>query len=300
MYKGSTEFAVADTTAFGRTMGLAADSNCLEHALAGLILSVIGGNLIVMAVHDMPMQFVRRDTWAANFKPAFAVFVCFIVGVCCMCATTSAQVPMKAMATSNEDCNWWNANTGATSNLFCMVGSNATAGSSYTIPAGERFTLNTYNPLHFANGDASSYSIALYFSTVGLFVCFLTVNGVMSESIRMIKLAVFFSGFLWLALSWVFVYPGRDGSCGTLDGIAASSEEAGQCHQYVAGLTFLWLEAFFAACGGAWYLTKEQDAFNGNQEALQKVVAAPDATAVGVAAAVAVPENSYGITSTAV
>jgi len=297
IYNGA-DFAVDETTTFGRTAGLDADSSCLDYALAGLVLGFLAINLIIAASLSIPTKFERKDTWAATSSTAaklvYAVSVCFIVGICLMTATTNAQIPMKAMATSNAACNWWDADmSGDSANLFCMVDVNGT----YAVPLGERFTANTYDPVDFANADANSYAVAMTFGSLGLFVWFYMLNGVMSESIRMIKLGTFTAGFLWMCLSWVFVYPGRDGSCKlAVDGVDASSEAQGLCHQYVTGLTFLWLEAFLAVVAGAMLLTAEEEAFQTAQDEAKANL--PVQAAAPAPAGVA--QTNFGITTTAV
>jgi hypothetical protein len=272
------QYLYADEGVFpvgGRSLNIDADSKVFEWALAGILLNFIGTNLIIMAVHEIPGKFERKNTWAATSsiaaKITYAIVVFFIIGISCMLAADTAAVPMKVL-TQDQNGLCGAGASGDVKNLVCIEGG--------AVVPGERFSFNTYNPMNFGgNTLATDYANAFTWSTLGLFVAFFMLNGVLSESIRMVKFAAFAAGILWLSLSWAFVFPdGNDGG-----------------DQYRAGVVFLWLESLLTLVAASEFLAGEDDDFNKALEAVEK-----PPTDIAVAPGAAQQRQTFGIATTAV
>jgi hypothetical protein len=159
------------------------------------------------------------------------------------------------------------------------------------VQAGERFTMNLIDPI-FKNSaeeseDAVVYSTLMSIATFSMMAAFFMVNGVMVESIRLVKLSVFMSANVFLSLAWVFtIEKGKD-----CDGDQV-------CQQIVAGIVFVFFQSIILLAAGSSLLQAEEDGFQNASGALPKVAdQAVAADPVAQAPGASFPTGSHVVTS---
>jgi len=120
--------------------------------------------------------------------------------------------------------------------------------------AGERFTVNLFNPDPVNDYFANRYYQIFTISAVAFWAAWMNFFGIVSGSSILVKNSLYAYAIILATVGYAMNWQGEDGlgNNGSLyDDELCSEDGDGDCQSYKAGFTFFFLQAFFGILAGA-------------------------------------------------